>query len=195
MYRFVSRHHWVGNVGFLLKEVTRVAVGMVYQGAKWGTTKTKWKTGANETWKVMDWERASGWTGRYAVGRSSLMPATLLSQKKPRGGIRRILDRTTYRCQPCDETYDKTTVNHAATDDRPSHAMKHMWSHNGHFHHNARLVSLCSMVAYVVLSRNGEDSFNKLLSPYPEPGPDILRGGPNHGYSTSCEKKIDQSEQ
>ena len=32
-------------------------------------------------------------------------------------------------------------------------------------------------------SRNGEESFNKSLSPDKDPDPDHLRGGPNHGYT------------
>ena len=36
-------------------------------------------------------------------------------------------------------------------------------------------------MAYVVLSRNGEESFNKFSSPDPEPDPDHLR---SHGDNT-----------
>ena len=42
-------------------------------------------------------------------------------------------------------------------------------------------------MAYLVLSPDGEDSLNNLLSPYPDP--DHLRGGPSHGYNTSCVTK------
>ena len=35
------------------------------------------------------------------------------------------------------------------------------------------------LTAYLVLSRNGEDSFNELLSVDPDPG--HLRRGPSHG--------------
>ena len=45
-------------------------------------------------------------------------------------------------------------------------------------------------MAYFVLSRNGEESLNKFLSP----DPDRLRGGPSHGHSTSCVNKSSQSE-
>ena len=34
---------------------------------------------------------------------------------------------------------------------------------------------------------NGEESLNKFLSP--DPDPDHLRGGPSHGYNTSCLKR------
>ena len=43
-------------------------------------------------------------------------------------------------------------------------------------------------MAYFVLSRNGEESFNTFLSPNPNPDPDHLRGGPSRGYNTFCLK-------
>ena len=42
-------------------------------------------------------------------------------------------------------------------------------------------------MAYFVLTPNGEESLNKLLSP--DPDPDHLRGGQNYVYITSCLKK------
>ena len=46
-------------------------------------------------------------------------------------------------------------------------------------------------VSYLVLSRNGEDSFtNKLLSPDRDPGPDHLTGRLSHWYRTSFVKQI-----
>ena len=50
---------------------------------------------------------------------------------------------------------------------------------------NARLMSWRTLMTYFVLSRNGEKSLNKFLSP----DPDYLRG-PSHGCNTSCVKKI-----
>ena len=41
------------------------------------------------------------------------------------------------------------------------------------------------VVAYLILSRNGEESFNKSLSP--DPDPNDLRG-PSHGYNTLCRR-------
>ena len=38
------------------------------------------------------------------------------------------------------------------------------------FHHDA------CMMSYLVLSRNGEETFNKLLSPDPDPDPDHIGG-------------------
>ena len=49
------------------------------------------------------------------------------------------------------------------------------------FHHNARLTSWRTLMAYFVQSRNGEESLNKCLSPGPDPDPDNLRRGPSHG--------------
>ena len=46
----------------------------------------------------------------------------------------------------------------------------------------------CTLMAYFVLSRNGERSLNKFLSPVLDPDPDHLRGGPSHGHNTSCVK-------
>ena len=43
------------------------------------------------------------------------------------------------------------------------------------------------VVAYFVLSPNGEEYLNKFLTP--DPDPDHLRG-PSHGYETSCVEKI-----
>ena len=43
-------------------------------------------------------------------------------------------------------------------------------------------------VAYFDVSRNRDESFNKFLSPDPDPNPDHLRGGPSHGDNTSCVK-------
>ena len=40
-------------------------------------------------------------------------------------------------------------------------------------------------MAYFVVSRNGEESFNKFLSP----DPDHLRAGPRHRYNTYFVKK------
>ena len=48
-------------------------------------------------------------------------------------------------------------------------------------------------MSYLVLSRNGDESFNNFLSP--DPDSDHLRGGPNHWYNTSCVEKSSQSEQ
>ena len=60
----------------------------------------------------------------------------------------------------------------------PSLAMTCMSRNNACFRHTARLMSSCTLVAYSVLSPDGEESFNKLSSP----DPDHIRGGPNHGY-------------
>ena len=49
-------------------------------------------------------------------------------------------------------------------------------------------------MAYFLLPPNGEESFNTFLCPDPDPDPDHLRGGPSHGYNTSCVKKSSQSE-
>ena len=43
-------------------------------------------------------------------------------------------------------------------------------------------------MAYFVLSPNGEESLNNFLST----DPDDLRGGPSHGYNTSCETQSRQ---
>ena len=45
-----------------------------------------------------------------------------------------------------------------------------------------------TLLAYFVLSRNGEESFNKFSSPNLVPDPDHLRGGPSHGDITDVEK-------
>ena len=56
------------------------------------------------------------------------------------------------------------------------------------FHHNARLTSWCTLMSYLVLSRNGEESFNKFLTP--DPDPDHFTGGSSKGYiSFYCVKK------
>ena len=41
-----------------------------------------------------------------------------------------------------------------------------------------------TLMAYFLLSRNGEESFNKFLSP----DPDHFRGGPSYGDNISCVK-------
>ena len=46
-----------------------------------------------------------------------------------------------------------------------------------------------NLMAYSVVSPNGEESLNKFLSP----DPDHIRGGPSHGDDTSCIKKSSQS--
>ena len=43
-----------------------------------------------------------------------------------------------------------------------------------------------------VLSPNGEDTFNKCSCPDPDCDPDQLTGGPRHGYTPSCVKRIDR---
>ena len=45
-------------------------------------------------------------------------------------------------------------------------------------------------MSFLVLSRNGEQSFNKYLTPDPDPVPDRFRGGLSLGYTPSCVKKI-----
>ena len=45
-------------------------------------------------------------------------------------------------------------------------------------------------MSYLILSRNGEESFNKFWSP----DPDHLRGGPIHGYTPSCVNNLSQPE-
>ena len=42
------------------------------------------KTCANETWKILDWERARRWTGRHEVGILSVIQATLCEGKRKR---------------------------------------------------------------------------------------------------------------
>ena len=64
---------------------------------------------------------------------------------------------------------------------------------NAFFHSNTDLTSWRTLMAYFVLSRNGGESFNKLLSL--DPDTDHLRGGSSHGDNTSCVKKSTQSEQ
>ena len=63
-------------------------------------------------------------------------------------------------------------------DDRPSFAMTHMrrFNHIACFNHNACLTSW----GYFVISPNGEESLNKILSEHPDP--DNILGGPSHGY-------------
>ena len=60
------------------------------------------------------------------------------------------------------------------------------------FHNNARLASWRTVMAYFVISRNGEESFDAFSSPDPDPVLDFLRGGPSHGYNTFCVKKSSQ---
>ena len=56
--------------------------GRIYQGkGREDDRKQDERTNANETWKVLDWERARRWTGRHGVGRSSVVPATLDDRK------------------------------------------------------------------------------------------------------------------
>ena len=54
------------------------------------------------------------------------------------------------------------------------------------FHHNARLTSWRTLMSYLVLSRNGEESLNKFSIPDPNPDLDHLIGGPSQGYTPSC---------
>ena len=50
-------------------------------------------------------------------------------------------------------------------------------------------------MAYLILSRNGEESFKKLLSPDQNPDLDHFRRGPSHGYDTPCSKnQVNQSD-
>ena len=70
------------------------------------------------------------------------------------------------------------------------HAMTHM----RRFRHNARLASWRTLIAYLVLHPNGEESLSKFLSPDPDPDPDYLRIGPSHGHNTSSVKNSSQSE-
>ena len=58
-----------------------------------------------------------------------------------------------------------------------------------------RLVWCTCVCHYPFLSsRNGEDYFNKLLSPYLDHNPHHLRVGPSHWYNASCVKTSSQSE-
>ena len=57
------------------------------------------------------------------------------------------------------------------------------------FHHNACLTLWRNLMGYFVPCPNGEVSFNKFLSP----DPDHLRGGPSHGYNTSCKNQLSWS--
>ena len=43
-------------------------------------------------------------------------------------------------------------------------------------------------MTYLVVSRNGEESFYKFVTPDQDPNPDHLREGPSHGHNTSCVK-------
>ena len=54
-----------------------------------------------------------------------------------------------------------------------------------------------TLMAYFVLSRNGKEAFDEVLSPYPYPDPDHLRLEPSHrdNTNTSCVKKSSPSEQ
>ena len=52
-----------------------------------------------------------------------------------------------------------------------------------------------TLMAYFVISLDGEESLNKLLSSDQDPDPDHLRGGASNGYNTFCVKKSSQSEQ
>ena len=49
-------------------------------------------------------------------------------------------------------------------------------------------------MAYLVLSRNGEESFNKFWSPYPDQYPDNVIEE-DHGCNTPCLKKSSQLQQ
>ena len=71
----------------------------------------------------------------------------------------------------------------------------HFWRNYALFHHNVRLTPWHSLMSYLVLYPDGEESFNKFLSPDPEPDLENLRGGPSRAYITSCVKKSSQSEQ
>ena len=49
--------------------------------------------------------------------------------------------------------------------------------------HNAPLTSCRTLMAFVVISPDGEESLDTFLSADPDPEPDHRRGGPDHGYS------------
>ena len=49
-------------------------------------------------------------------------------------------------------------------------------------------------MAYFLLPPNGEESFNTFLCPDSDPDSHHLKGGPSHGYNTSCVKQPSQSE-
>ena len=78
---------------------------------------------------------------------------------------------------------------------RPLLAVTHLCRRYALFHHTSHLTSWHTLMAYLVLSPNGEESFNKFLSPDPAPDQDHVRRGPSHGYNTSCVQKSSQSEQ
>ena len=64
-------------------------------------------------------------------------------------------------------------------------AMMYMWHHSALFrYYNVRLMLWRTLMAYYVISRNGEKPFNKFLIPEP----DHLREGPSHRDNTSCVK-------
>ena len=54
-------------------------------------------------------------------------------------------------------------INKAIRDDRPSLAMTHIWRHDTCFRHNALLTSWRTLMAYFVLSPNGEESLNQFF--------------------------------
>ena len=58
---------------------------------------------------------------------------------------------------------------------------------------NALLISQHILKSYFVPSRNDEESFNKLLSP--DPDPDHLRRGSSNEYTSSCVNISSQFEQ
>ena len=50
---------------------------------------------------------------------------------------------------------------------------------------NACFMLRRTLMAYFVLSPNGEESLNKFIIPDSDPDPDQLRGAPSYGYNTS----------
>ena len=82
-----------------------------------------------------------------------------------------------------------TIWNNTIRNGRPSLARTHIWRHYAVFHSNALLTSWHTLMLYLVLSRNGEDSLDTFLSPDLDGDPDHLRGGPGHGDSPSCVKR------
>ena len=60
-----------------------------------------------------------------------------------------------------------------------------------HIRHNYIITHILTLwrtpsIAYFILSRIGEESLKKSLSPVPDLDPDDVRGGPSHGYNKSC---------
>ena len=55
-------------------------------------------------------------------------------------------------------------------------------------HANACLTSWLTLMAYFVLSPNGEETLNTFLSPDPDPNTDHPREGPSDEHNTSCVK-------